>query len=259
MREKPLNFEPTSKQMQIKILTYNIWGMPWGTKQIHEILLWIFCASGAEVVCLQEVFSKRHRDIIEAKAAAAHWQVFFPDDSCIAGMCLNAFHSGSGLCILVHPNLSVFHEIPFVPFANVEAYIEKVVKKGFFGLVLEKDGISFSILNTHMVADMTECYPLRIGHGHCRRFQEKQLVEAVRSLLSPVLIAGDFNQEEHHYLHRMYDRDDWTFPTTMEQLDHVVCLHQDRKAFRVDGVKFFQEINYSDHIPLRVDVTFVKN
>lgn len=245
--------------MNVKILTYNIWGMPWGTKSIHEILLWIFCSSGAEVVCLQEVFSKRHRDILEMKAAAAHWRVFFPEDPCLAGMCFNAFRSGSGLCILVNPSIHVLHEIPFTAFTSVEAYVEKLVRKGFFGLVLEKNGRSFSLLNTHMVADMTECYPLRIGHGHGRRFQEKQLMEAAKVLKGPVLIAGDLNQEEHHYLHRMYERDDWTFPTTLEQLDHVVCLHQDHKAFVVEAVKFFQEIQYSDHIPLRVDIQLVSN
>jgi endonuclease/exonuclease/phosphatase family metal-dependent hydrolase len=243
--------------MQVKVLTYNIWGMPWGTKHIHEILLWIFCSSGAEVVCLQEVFSKRHREIIEMKAKAAHWQVFFPEDPCFAGMCLNAFSSGSGLCILLNPHITFMNTIPFTPFTNVEAYIEKIVRKGFFGLQLEKEGVFFSLLNTHLVADMTECYPLRIGHGHCRRFQEKQLVEAAKPLRGPVLIVGDLNQEEHHYLHRMYDRDDWTFPSTMEQLDHVVCLYSDRKKFHVNDVKFFQEIKYSDHIPLRVDVQFL--
>jgi endonuclease/exonuclease/phosphatase family metal-dependent hydrolase len=251
-----LNFQRTTKQMELKVLTYNIWGMPWGTKYIHEILLWIFCTSGAEVVCLQEVFSKRHREIIEIKAAAAHWQVFFPEDTCLAGMCLNSFRSGSGLCILVSPKLQVIHEIPFVAFSTVDSYVEKLVKKGFFGLQLEKEGKFFSLLNTHMVSDMTECRPFRIAHGHSRRLQEKQLVEAAKTLRGPVLIAGDLNQEEHHYLHRMYDSDDWTFPDTMEQLDHVVCLHSDRKLFRVDSVKFFQEIKFSDHIPLRVDLQF---
>jgi endonuclease/exonuclease/phosphatase family metal-dependent hydrolase len=243
--------------MIVKVLTYNIWGMPWGTKNIHEILLWIFCNSGADIVCLQEVFSKRHRDIIEMKAAAAHWQTFFPLDPCFAGTCLNAFRSGSGLCILVSPKLTMLNEIPFTAFTTVESYVEKLVRKGFFGLQLEKEGVFFSLLNTHMVADMTDCSPIRIAHGHGRRFQEKQLMEAAKVLQGPVLIAGDLNQEEHHYLHRMYDRDDWTFPSTMEQLDHVVCLHSDRKRFHVQDVKFFQEIKYSDHIPLRVDIQFI--
>ncbi len=240
--------------MLVKILTYNIWGMPWGTKSIHEIILWALCQSGADILCFQEVFSKRHREIIEAKANAAHWQVFFPTDPCIAGSCLNAFRSGSGLCIAVNPSFTVLNEIPFTPYATVDAYVEKLVSKGFFGLQMEKEGVFFSLLNTHMVADMTECSPLRIAHGHGRRFQEKQLMEAAKTLKGPVLVAGDMNQEEHHYFHRMYDRDEWTFPSTLEQLDHVVCLYSERKQFHVDEVKFFQEIKYSDHIPLRVDI-----
>ena len=240
--------------MQVKVLTYNIWGMPWGTNSIHEILLWIFCKSGAEVVCLQEVFSKHHRRIIQEKADAARWQAFFPKDPCFAGMCLNAYHSGSGLCILVNPYISVLQEIPFVAYDHVDAYVEKLVKKGFFGLRLEKKGVKFTICNTHMISDQTECSPLRIVHGHSRRFQEKQLVETTSLWERPVLIAGDLNQEEHHYLQRLYTHQDWTFLSTFEQLDHVVCLLKDSLRFTTKGLHFFQDIHYSDHIPLLVDV-----
>lgn len=247
-------FQPISKQMHVRIVSYNIWGMPWGTKSIHEILMWLFCQSGGEIICLQEVFSKSHREIIQEKAAAAGWQVFYPSDACWVGSCLNAFHSGSGLCILVHPKIHVLNDIPFAPFAYVDSFIESLVRKGFFGLQMEKQGISFSVLNTHMIADMTECSPLRVAHGHGRRFQEKQLMEAAEEVKGPLLIVGDLNQEEHHYLHRMYPHEDWTFPITQEQLDHVVCLIRDKHCFRVKQVKFFQDLRFSDHIPIRVDV-----
>jgi endonuclease/exonuclease/phosphatase family metal-dependent hydrolase len=240
--------------MNIKVLTYNIWGMPWGTKSIHEILLWLFCQSGAEVICLQEVFSKYHRHIIREKAKAAHWQVFFPEDPCWAGMCLNAYHSGSGLCILVSPRIKVIQDIPFTAYEHVGAYVERLVKKGFFGVTLEKKGVRFHVLNTHMISDITECSPLRIAHGHSRRFQEKQLIEAAQKFQNPILIAGDLNQEEHHYFHRMYPHEDWTFLSTFEQLDHVVCLPSKATMFRVKNVHFYQDIHYSDHIPLLVKV-----
>lgn len=228
--------------------------MPWGSRRIHEILMWLFCQSGAEIICLQEVFSKWHRQVIQEKAKAGGWQVLFPSDACWVGTCLNAFHSGSGLCILVHPKIEVLEEFPFVPFAYVDSFIEGLVKKGFFGLKMKKKGIVFSLLNTHMIADMTECSPLRVAHGHGRRFQEKQLMEAALKLNAPLLIAGDLNQEEHHYLHRMYPHEDWTFPTTQEQLDHVVCLSRDKDCFRVKDVHFYQDLSYSDHIPIHVDV-----
>lgn len=240
--------------MQVKVLTYNVWGMPWGSKHLHEILLWLFCQSGAEIICLQEVFSKHQRMIIESKAKAAHWQAFFPNDPCLAGTCFNAFHSGSGLCILVSPSIEVLNEIPFIPYQAVDAYIEKLVKKGFFGLQLRKDETTFSVVNTHLIADVTECRPLRIPHFRARRLQEKQLVETVKSFRGPTLIAGDFNQEEHHYLHRMYENEDWTFLDTFEQIDHVVCLPTEASQFSVTNVHFFQDIHYSDHIPLRVDI-----
>ncbi len=240
--------------MEVKIVSYNIWGMPWGTRQIHEILMWLLCQSGAEIICLQEVFAKWHRDVIREKAEAAKWQVFFPEDSCWAGRCLNAFHSGSGLCMLVHPSLQVVSELPFTPYDHVDSFIERLVTKGFFGLVFQKKGVRFSLVNTHMIADMTECSPFRVAHGHARRFQEKQLMETALKFRGPILIVGDLNQEEHHYLHRMYPDQDYTFPSTLEQLDHVVCLPRDQHLFHVKEVRFFQDILYSDHIPLSVCV-----
>lgn len=254
MRPECQFFNQTQSRMNINILTYNIWGMPWGCRTIHELLLWIFCKSGAEIVCLQEVFSKSHRKIIEEKATAAHWRAFFPEDPCWAGMCLNSFHSGSGLCILVKSTVNILEEYPFVAFRDVDSYIEKIVCKGYFGLYLEKDGVAFSLLNTHMISDVTDCSPLRIAHGHGRRLQEKQLLEGAAELKGPVLIAGDMNQEEHHYFHRMYPDEDYTFPSTLEQLDHVVCLPRDSRSLEAKEVCFFQDVLYSDHIPLRVSV-----
>ena len=240
--------------MHVKIVSYNIWGMPWGTRQIHEILMWLLCKSEAQIICLQEVFSKWHRRAISEKAEAANWQVFFPDDPCWAGSCLNAFQSGSGLCILIHPDIHVVSELPFTAYTHVDSYIERLVTKGFFGLVLKKEEIQFSLLNTHLIADMTECSPLRVAHGHARRFQEKQLMEAAMLIEGPTLIVGDLNQEEHHYLHRMYSDEDYTFPSTLEQLDHVVCLPRDQEFFETKEVCFFQDILYSDHIPISVVV-----
>jgi endonuclease/exonuclease/phosphatase family metal-dependent hydrolase len=240
--------------MNVTILSYNIWGMPWGCKNIHELLLWVFCQSGAEIVCLQEVFSNRHRQIIQEKASAAHWTAYFPDDSCWLGTCLNSFRSGSGLCILVKSTVEVLEEIPFVAFRDVESYIEKLVCKGYFGLFLQKEGISFSIVNTHLISDVTDCSPLRIAHGHGRRLQEKQLIEGATNLKGPILVVGDLNQEEHHYFHRMYPDEDYTFPNTLEQLDHVVCLPREQSCFEVKEVCFFQDVIYSDHIPLKVTV-----
>lgn len=254
MRKECQFFNQAQSRMNISILSYNIWGMPWGCRNIHELLLWIFCKSGAEIICLQEVFSKSCRLIIQEKARAAQWQVFFPEDPCWAGACINSFHSGSGLCILVKSTVEVLEEIPFVAFYHVESYVEKLVSKGYFGVVLQKEGVSFSIINTHLISDVTECSPFRIAHGHGRRLQEKQLIEGATNLKDPMLVVGDLNQEEHHYFHRMYPDEDYTFPNTLEQLDHVVCLPRDQSLFEVKEVCFFQDIVYSDHIPLKVTV-----
>ena len=162
--------------------------------------------------------------------------------------------SGSGLCILVKPSIEVLDELPFVPYKNVDSYIEKLVCKGYFGLSLQKGNISFTLINTHMISDVTDCSPFRIAHGHSRRLQEKQLLEAGQTISQPLLIVGDLNQEEHHYFYRMYPDEDYTFPSTLEQLDHVVCLSRDKNCFEIKEVCFFQDIPFSDHIPLKVTV-----
>ncbi len=239
--------------MNVRILTYNIYGMPWGTKQIHEILLWLFCFSGADIICLQEVFSKKHREIIQDKAEYAHWSVYFPEDACWAGRYLDAYHSGSGLCILVKPTIHVTRALPFVPYTACDSWIEQAVCKGYFGIQFRTEsGKEYIVYNTHMVSDFTECYPLRIAHTHSRRFQEKQLLDAVKYSHCDAIIAGDFNQEEFHYFQKMYEDEGWTYRTSQEQIDHFACLHS--QVFHVKKVTFFHKIVYSDHIPLAMDL-----
>lgn len=238
--------------MLLKIVSYNIYGMPWGTKDIHQILLWIFCFSRADIVCLQEVFSKAHRELIVEKAEYAHWSAYFPDDACWAGRFLNAYHSGSGLCILVKPTVRVTRVLDFVPYTACDSWIEQLVCKGYFGIQFSVEGREYVLYNTHMVSDFTECYPLRIAHTHSRRFQEKQLLDAVKSTGCPTFIGGDFNQEEFHYFQKLYDAEGWTYRTSQEQIDHFACLPG--KSFVVKGVTFHQKLLYSDHVPIVMEI-----
>jgi endonuclease/exonuclease/phosphatase family metal-dependent hydrolase len=243
--------------MNLRVLSYNIWGMPWGTKSIHEILMWILCCSGADVICLQEVFSMKHRKFIEEKCATAGWNCFFPHDPCYAGRVFSAYTSGSGLCILVRPNVQIRSVLPFVPYQACDSYVERLVSKGYFGVELEKDGKVLYVYNTHMIADFTECRPFRIVHTHTRRHQEKELFDALMKLDHPVILAGDFNSEEFHYFHRMYHDEDWTFHGTDEQIDHITCLPRDRKKLRAHDLCFYQTLEFSDHIPLRATIEFL--
>lgn len=240
--------------MRVRILTYNVFGMPWGSKELNEILMWIFCKSQAHIVCLQEVFSKKYRKVIHEKAEAAHWKVFFPRDPCFAGQFLNAYHSGSGLCILVHPRIEVMNVFDFIPYKACDAYIEKLVCKGYFGLRFRIGSKAYVVYNTHMVSDITECKPIRISHFHSRRFQEKQLLETAREHDETVFMLGDFNTEEFHYLCKPYSQEGWTYSTTEEQIDHLACLPEARGSFPIREVLFYQDIRYSDHIPVRFEL-----
>ena len=64
--------------------------------------------------------------------------------------------------------------------------------------------------------------------------------------------VGDFNQEEFTYFEKLCDHYEITFWDTKEQLDHVVGLPD--CSLTVKNMKVYQDVPYSDHQPISVDV-----
>ena len=239
--------------MPLRILSYNIYGIPWTFCRIHEILMWIFCKSGADVVCLQEVFSNTQREIISEKAQSIGWSVFFPHNQCLLSYFTPWFASGSGLCILVRPGVKILHEIPFKAFGVSDFFVENLVQKGFFGITILYQGKPLNILNTHLQSDFTKFKGICcISYAKIRRQQEQHMYEYMQRLPGESVAVGDFNQEEFTYFEKLYDDYHITFWDTKEQIDHVVGLPDCRLT--VKNVKVYQEVPYSDHQPISVDL-----
>jgi len=239
--------------MPLRSLSYNIYGIPWTFCRIHESLMWIFCKSGADVVCLQEVFSNSQREVISEKAQSIGWSVFFPHNQCLLSYLTPWFTSGSGLCILVRPGIKVLRQLPFKAFGVSDFFVEILVQKGFFGLTVLHEGKPLNILNTHLQSDFTKFKEICcISYAKIRRQQEKIMYNFMRQLPGESVAVGDFNQENFTYFEKLYDDYEITFWDTKEQIDHIVGLPGG--GLTVKNVKVYQDVPYSDHQPITVDI-----
>lgn len=230
--------------------TYNVFGMPWGSKDLRSILLWIFLQSGTEIMCLQEVWSKEHQTLIQQLChESKSWSCHFPYSNIHRlGTWTQRFYSGSGLCILVKNTIEVTEELEGHTYILSKG-VDSLVRKGFMVLSCKKDGKPFQIVNTHFQSDMTEIPCLRLRYNETRLKQEKQLYQTVRHLSCPIVL-GDFNTEEFMYFECLEKGHRWTYKDTGERLDSCLRTFQDKHKFEKTGSIYHYDIHFSDHIPV---------
>jgi len=236
--------------MLVNVGTYNVFGMPWGSKQLRSILLWTFLQSRCEVMCLQEVWSKAHQDLIKDLCReSGTWTCYFPYSNIHRlGQWTSRFHSGSGLCILVKNTVEVLEEVEghtFILSKGVDSY----VRKGFMIVHCRKHGKEFQVVNTHFQSDMTEIPYWRLRYNETRLKQEKQLYQTVRHLSCPIVV-GDFNTEEFMYFECLERGHRWTYKATGERLDSCLRTYQHKQAFEKVNSQYFYDVGFSDHIPV---------
>lgn len=236
--------------MQLNVGTYNIFGMPWGSKHLRSILLWIFVQSGAEVMCLQEVWSLHQQTLIRDMCRESKsWSCYFPYSNIHRlGRLTSRFHSGSGLCILVKNTIDIVDELEghtYILSKGLDSY----VRKGFMILQCKKQSKTFQIVNTHFQSDMTEIPFWRIRYNETRLKQEKQLYQTVRHLSCPIVL-GDFNTEEFMYFECLEKGHRWTYQETGERLDSCLRTFHDKHKFEKLDSHYHYTVNYSDHIPV---------
>lgn len=236
--------------MLLQIGTYNVWGMPWGSKHLRSILLWTFLQSTAEIMCLQEVWSKHQQQLIQQLCEESHtWTCHFPYSNIHKlGKWTDRFHSGSGLCILVKDTIEVTEELEGHTFI-INKGIDSFVRKGFMILQCKKGDTSFQIVNTHFQSDMTEVPCWRIRYNETRLKQEKQLFQTVRHLSCPIVV-GDFNTEEFMYFECLEKGHRWTYRDTGERLDSCLRSFQHKHCFEKLDSLYHYNVRYSDHIPV---------
>jgi exonuclease III len=226
--------------MDLRILTYNIRGLPWSPNTLKPLVNWILTCSNCEIACLQEVFLQWHRDLIAHEATKHGWQIVFPEDSC------TLFASGSGLAFLAKPTLLLTqsHFTPFKASKGVDSYITKGVHK----VTVEKGDMRIQLLNTHLQSDITNLSCCRINYRGIRELQEKELYDVAQRYRVP-FVVGDLNKEYFNYFERIDLEYHSTFPETGEHLDHLLFLERCRKYIIQKTITYF-ELPFSDHLPV---------
>lgn len=244
--------------MNLHVLTYNVFGMPWGLKYIESVLIWSFYKTDAEILCFQEVFSKEHRETIETICGrpGSCWTCWFPtvEPTWLSTYTYGAFESITGLCILVKKDIQVIQKPVFHSFEQM-ANVDRLVRKGFFHLTLQKEGKVFHLLTTHFQSDFTECR-CRIRYQDIRIQQELQLFRYMRELKNAVVV-GDFNTSRFYHFQFVNSNREATFPDTGESLDHCLCL--DSKTVSCTTTTYFHELTVSDHIPVLFHLRFLQS
>ena len=235
--------------MALRILTYNVHGLPWIHCPIETILLWANLKCKSHIICLQEVFTERLRQRIFAAAPKYGLQVFFPNEesSCFGKKYLR-FAVPSGLCILVSAEIDVCDTGSFSCFL-ASAGVDHLIRKGFFCLEIKYQGNAYQIINTHLQSDFTELNCCRICYDSIRDIQESQLYLQNRSLSFPI-VCGDFNKNSFRFFDRMDQDHKCTFPQTGEHLDHLLFLPKNHAAVVWKKTTYFSDVALSDHIPV---------
>jgi endonuclease/exonuclease/phosphatase family metal-dependent hydrolase len=229
--------------MDLRVLTYNVHGLPWNRVPILPILAWIARRTSADIVCFQEVFQRKALTELSTYAPVYGYRVLSPPEH-VTSSC---FANPSGLCTLVRRSIHIT-DWGFTPFTQ-SAGLEQFIRKGIFRLECWKDTIRFDLFNTHFQSDVTEIPCLRIRHQQIRDAQESQLERLLSRCECPI-VAGDFNQESFHTLERLDQTLHVTFPETEEHLDHILVYGPTRGRILHSKTVYLDDLQASDHIPV---------
>lgn len=240
--------------MNLHVLTYNVFGMPWGKCSIESILLWVFYDTDAEVLCFQEVFSQCEKAKIEEICSRTYsqWNCWFPEteSTCLSRL-TSYFSSVTGLCVLTKKSIQVI-DMPFFQHFQANSNVDRWVRKGFFHLPCKKDGVLFHLITAHFQSDFTE-WKCRIRYQHVRDLQERQIYNYCKTLQNLILV-GDVNMSKFHYFEAVNKTFEVTLQETGECLDH--CLRIPNSQVSCNAVKYFHEVEMSDHIPVSFHLRF---
>lgn len=238
----------------LRVLTYNIHGLPWIRCPIQSIFTWIEVQTNADIICFQEVFSKSLEKDIQTYSKHLGWNCFFADKLPCFGKTYLQFHCPSGLCILVKKHISVIGQPSFTAF-NDAAGVDNLVTKGIMNLQIQHSNKTINILNTHFQSDFTELPCCRIEYSDIRKAQEIQLASLIRHIEFPVL-CGDFNQETFLFFEPFENKKQNTFPQTGEHLDHMLIPLHCKGKYKQKSSIYFDKILLSDHIPVLFSFRF---
>jgi endonuclease/exonuclease/phosphatase family metal-dependent hydrolase len=240
--------------MVLRILSYNIHGLPWIQCPIEAILLWAYVKCRCDVLCLQEAFSRKLRQKLQILAPKYGFHIFFaPVEPRCLGKPLLGFFTPCGLCILVKKTITVLEGPRFIQF-HTKGGLDGLVNKGVLSVGISYEGKSFHILNTHFQADFNEIPCCSLEYHEVRRSQEAQLYLIASAYEFP-LICGDFNKNEFFFFEKFDSTNQVTFPLTGQHLDHLLVLKHLIHRFLFRKSTYFSDVEFSDHIPVMFEMT----
>jgi endonuclease/exonuclease/phosphatase family metal-dependent hydrolase len=236
----------------LRILTYNVKGLPWCKDFLEDICIFLSTVP-ADIICLQEVFTERARNFYKLFLEAIGYVVLLPNDT-------DAALLPSGLVTAFRRSKFVLIEKVFCPYLENHNF-EWFALKGFHVLHLMQrtNGRRFYLTNTHTQSDTLNWIFGRKSVRNTRQRQIDQLVRHFKGLPGSVVIIGDLNCEVEpaaglRFLHPrgVAPLKKRTFFETGEDLDHVACL-LDRPLLSLGTVRMFNE-KWSDHAAVLFNV-----
>jgi len=234
--------------MRLSVLTYNIRGLPWIACPIKLIMKFINTKQ-ADIICLQEVFTRALCNEVYKEAKKMGYNIFFPPKSCHVPF----FANPSGLCILAKREHHVIDTPIFEPFRR-NGGLDWFVRKGLFSIRIKNNQKEYDIINTHFQSDITDCTCYRINYPRQRIEQEKQLIRFCQRLKFP-LIFGDLNQDQFNFFEQFDPDFHVTFPGTGEHLDHMLYTADYEKLIIDRSIVYYDDCRLSDHIPIQFEFT----
>jgi exonuclease III len=228
--------------------------MPWANTDMRKLFTWVFQESNADIVCFQELWSIEQRKFLQDYIQVYGWKVCFPRDACWVGSLLKGLDCGSGLAILYKSDIEIL-EIPYFESYKEQAGVDRFITKGFYSIKIKYQDTIFTLVNTHLQSDFTELPCCRIRYTFSRLFQEFSLYSYCKNLQTPVLVCGDLNMEKCTFFKFLELQRHVTFPETGEHLDHI-CAMKDETRFHLESSEYFDDILYSDHIPVKFTLSY---
>lgn len=182
----PENAPLPVKQRELKILTWNIYMLPFCSKLHGNCKRAGFIAQkiagfNNDIIIFEEAFDYQARKILRYELKGEYPFMYGPAND--SGF---SFKTNSGIWILSRIPLRQLEQIEFKNRFGIDAFARK-------GAVLfegEWQGQSFQLLGTHLQANS----PDSVRSGQCREIADKLLNKYVRPEV-PQIVCGDFNIE----------------------------------------------------------------
>ncbi|MCP6720181.1 MAG: endonuclease/exonuclease/phosphatase family protein [Patescibacteria group bacterium] len=181
--------------MQLKILTFNIWDIPfWFTPKRHERA----CRLGEylkkydpDIICLQEAFDVQHRDELHEYLGKKTYHVTEGNGDTRRVLLFKRFDLTGGLVTFSKLPIISSRFVHFRRFVDM-MFAEYIGRKGVLETIIKTPQGPFAIINTHL---HTGGYSI---DQKIRLRQMRQLFRAIKKRVSriPIVITGDLNEDD---------------------------------------------------------------